>query len=158
MTIAVCGRLTMANAKRIVFDEGINIAPRKKTGREQIIELSLRWMEGQAARQEAEMHAREALHRTMAEHRRRRQEMTGSIGADPVALIAMVAAWHGFDAADIYAGNRARDLVEARYDAVAAVYQLCKIDGRQYSTPLLGRLFKRDYTTIIHALRKRGLR
>lgn len=45
MTIAVCGRATMANAKRIVFDEGLTIAPRKKTGREQAIELSLRWID-----------------------------------------------------------------------------------------------------------------
>ncbi|MDR7035255.1 helix-turn-helix domain-containing protein [Mesorhizobium sp. BE184] len=158
MTIAVCGRATMANAKRIVFDEGINIAPRKKSGRERLIELSLRWSAEQAARREAEQQARDALQRTMAEHRRRLQDMTGNVATDPKELISMVAAWHGLEASDILASGRSRIAVEARYDAIAAVHLLCKINGRQYSTPLLGRLFRRDHTTIIHALRKRGLR
>jgi chromosomal replication initiation ATPase DnaA len=50
--------------------------------------------------------------------------------------------------------SRARPLVQARFDAVAAV----KMAYPGMSLPMLGRLFKRDHTTLLHALKVRGLR
>jgi chromosomal replication initiation ATPase DnaA len=74
--------------------------------------------------------------------------------APPRVLIERVAAWHGVDAAAILSHRRhARD-VQARFDAIAAV----KMAYPAISFARLGRLFDRDHTTIMHALRKRGLR
>jgi chromosomal replication initiation ATPase DnaA len=50
--------------------------------------------------------------------------------------------------------SRARPLVQARFDAVAAV----KMAYPGMSLPMLGRLFKRDHTSILAALRKSGLK
>lgn len=70
-------------------------------------------------------------------------------------IIARVAFWHGVTTEDILSRRKPRKLATARFDAIAAV----KIAYPNISSPRLGQLFGgRDHTTILHALRMRGLR
>lgn len=70
--------------------------------------------------------------------------------ASPKVIISLVAAKHGVTAADIVGPSRTRKIVAARHEAIGVVYTHC----RQVSLPAIGRLFNRDHTTILHALRK----
>ena len=66
-------------------------------------------------------------------------------------VVARVAGEHGVTVADIMSRSRKANLVLARYDAIASV-------ERQFpgiSSVMLGRLFGRDHTTILHALGRR---
>ncbi len=58
---------------------------------------------------------------------------------------------HGISVREIMSPSRGRPVVAARYEAMALVYQ-----HSQLSLPQVGRLFKRDHTTVLHALRKVG--
>jgi chromosomal replication initiation ATPase DnaA len=68
-------------------------------------------------------------------------------------IIHDVAASHGLTAADILGKSRRRKVIEARFDAVAAV----KTARPMMTLNQLGRLFKRDHTSAHAALRKRGM-
>lgn len=68
-------------------------------------------------------------------------------------IIADVAHAHGLTYADILSQSRRRKLVAARHDAIAAV----KNAKPMISLEQLGRLFRRDYSSIRHALVQRGL-
>lgn len=68
-------------------------------------------------------------------------------------IIHNVAADHGLTAADILGKSRRRKVIEARFDAVAAV----KTARPMMTLNQLGRLFKRDHTSAHAALRKRGM-
>lgn len=72
-------------------------------------------------------------------------------------VIGSVAAWHGFSLADILGHSRRRDICVARYDAIEAVWYNCRLGGNRLSLNVLGRLFNRDHTTILHALQSRGI-
>ncbi|TPL40637.1 helix-turn-helix domain-containing protein [Mesorhizobium sp. B2-4-6] len=74
-------------------------------------------------------------------------------------LIERVAAWHFLTVTHL-AGSSKRDrVIEARYDAISAVYLNCRIGGRTMTLAEIGRLFGgRDHSTIWAALKKRGLR
>lgn len=67
-------------------------------------------------------------------------------------LIALAALRHSLPVAVILGQGHARNIVRARYDAMALVYR-----HTQYSMPRVGRLFDRDHTTVLHALRKLGV-
>lgn len=69
-------------------------------------------------------------------------------------LIERVGAWHGISRDDIVRYTRRRTVMAARYDAIAAV----KIAYPNLTTSALGRIFRRDHSTIYYALRKRGLK
>lgn len=73
-------------------------------------------------------------------------------------LIARVAAWHGMTLDDVIAPDRRVPVVAARVDAIAAVWCNCLIEGARPTTCALGRVFKRDHATVLHALRKAGLK
>lgn len=78
--------------------------------------------------------------------------------SSPSTIIARVVVWHRhvtFD--DVMSERRTRRIVAARFDAIAAVHENCRIDGRRYSLLDLGRAFGRDHTSILNALRKRGI-
>lgn len=160
--LAVSSSRTMAGAQKFVTDEGINIAPRHKSGRERLIELSRQWQASQQAKQEARQRAKEAFHevvqRAKRKHRRTRPNEPGNNGSHPREIVAMVAAWHGMGERDVYSRSRRVPVVMAKHDAVAAVYLNCRIDGRQYTLSELGRVFGIDHTSALHALKKRGLR
>lgn len=68
-------------------------------------------------------------------------------------IIAEVEARHGLSAGDIPGPGRTARVVAARFEAIAEV----RAAYPDKSLPWLGRVFNRDHTTILHALRKMGL-
>jgi chromosomal replication initiation ATPase DnaA len=76
----------------------------------------------------------------------------------PSDIIQRVAFWHDVTAQEILSDSRLIPIVEARFDAIAAVRINCRIAGRRPGLMDLARQFKRDHTSIISALRQRGLR
>ena len=72
----------------------------------------------------------------------------------PRRIIGRVAAKHGFKAADIVGPRRGSELIAARFAAVAAVAEA----HPKMSQPQLGKHFNRDHTTILHALRRLGMK
>lgn len=74
--------------------------------------------------------------------------------ASPQQLIEQVAFWHRLTARDIVGRDRFQHMITARFDAVAAV-------KRNYPKMSLSRLAQvfggRDHTTIMNALRQRGM-
>lgn len=69
-------------------------------------------------------------------------------------IIADVAHQHGLTYADILAQKRAKAVVRARHDAMAAVYEA----KPHLSLAQMGKMFRRDPKTVHHGLRKRGLK
>lgn len=51
---------------------------------------------------------------------------------------------------DVISVRRERRLIEPRHKCMVAVYE----ERKDLSLPMLGRIFKRDHTTIIHAVQK----
>ena len=68
--------------------------------------------------------------------------------------VAQEAGKHGLTPDDILGERRHKHVIEARWEAIAAVYQT----NPSWTLPQLGRFFCRDHTTVLHALRKMGLR
>ncbi|WP_054312112.1 helix-turn-helix domain-containing protein [Mesorhizobium sp. 1M-11] len=67
-------------------------------------------------------------------------------------IISRVGALHGYTLAEITGPRLEKRLVQARFDAIKAV-----ADARpDMSLPQIGRIFNRDHTSILHALKKRG--
>jgi hypothetical protein len=69
------------------------------------------------------------------------------------ALIENIARAHDCTAADVFGRSRLRGIVRARHEAMYEV-------ARRYpwlSYPQLGRLFRRDHTSVMHAVFKLGL-
>ncbi|HYD87137.1 MAG TPA: helix-turn-helix domain-containing protein [Vitreimonas sp.] len=64
------------------------------------------------------------------------------------AIVERCAARHGFTADQLKAKGRSRPLVKARNEAIQLVAK-CFPD---FSYPHLGKIFRRDHTTIMHAL------
>lgn len=74
-------------------------------------------------------------------------------------LIERVAVWHFLTVRQLAGPSKRDRIIEARYDAIAAVYLNCRLGGRAMTLAEIGRLFGgRDHSTIWAALRKRGLR
>jgi chromosomal replication initiator protein len=70
-------------------------------------------------------------------------------GKQPVReIIAQVAAFHGFPPEVILSQRRDRPAVAARYEAIRAVREI----RPELSTTVIGKLFDRDHTSILHAL------
>ncbi len=76
------------------------------------------------------------------------------LAREPKRIIARVAAEHGFTLADILGQRRQANLVIARHAAVAEVVR----EHPSLSTTQLGGIFRRDHSTILHALRRAGAR
>lgn len=68
-------------------------------------------------------------------------------------IIGTVAAMHGLAIEDLLNANRVPFVVRARQDAVVAV----RLNRPNLTTSQIGLLFRRDHTTILHALRSRGV-
>ena len=64
-------------------------------------------------------------------------------------VIARVATEHGYSPADILGRDRHAHVVKARHSAMLEARRL------GFSYPELGRAFKRDHTTVMHAIEKR---
>lgn len=68
------------------------------------------------------------------------------------ALISLVALKHGFTPQELMARSRRADLVRARQEAMRLIYSHCQ----PVSTPQIGRLFGRDHSTVLHAIKIRS--
>lgn len=143
---------TMAGAKQIVQDDGIE--GRRFERRNKLVEACRRWRAQQAER-EAERE------RAIAARAESIQRNSPGILIPPTKrdeIIAQVAAWYGFTHGDLVGKSRTRAIVEARFDAIVAVYDNCTVQGRKMTTTEIGRVFGgRDHTSVIHAFRKRGI-
>lgn len=146
-------RHTMANAKRIV-----NEAPPQRPRRQRLAEISLAYLAKQEAeRKKAEREKAEALAAAKAKPLPVPLDLSWMIRRPSTApqIIARVAAWHGMSASDILTEGRGSNAVSAvRMDAVAAVAVNCP----HLTLTQLAKIFKRHHSTIISALRERGLR
>lgn len=145
---AVSSRFTEAGAKRIANER--RATPR----RDALIAASREWERRQAEAAEARRRAEQRREMEALRLERAIPKPRPVTPFDARNLIGRVAAWHGFTVDDVLGPSRARPLVQARFDAVAAV----KMAYPGMSLPMLGRLFKRDHTTLLHALKVRGLR
>ena len=74
------------------------------------------------------------------------------LAREPKRIIARIAAEHGFTAADILGPRRQVGLVAARHAAVAEVAR--EHPALTYAD--IGRIFRRDHSTIINAMRRAG--
>lgn len=173
MFVATATR-TMAGAKQVMtYDPGINCRPLHR--RSALVEASRRWQEAHDRRKaellaqlEAERAARgekrarqrqEKLHR-LHERERMREHISQMVveRSSIKEIIIRVAAWHGRKYSEIIGQSRNRELMVARHDAIAAVYLIFRSERRHLSLPEMGRAFGgRDHTTILHALRQRGI-
>lgn len=70
------------------------------------------------------------------------------------ALISNVAAKYGLTYQDIIGPSRENKIVVARHEAICTVRRA----RPEMTLPHLGKEFRRDHTTVLHALRKRGLK
>lgn len=69
-------------------------------------------------------------------------------------IVAMVARWHDLTPSDLTGPSRLAPIVTARQDAIAALY----LNLTHLSTPMIGQIMGgRDHTTILLALRRRGI-
>lgn len=69
-------------------------------------------------------------------------------------IVAVIASRYELTAEDIYRPCMNASNVAARWEAMAAVSRA----NPNWSLPKLGKFFRRDHTTILHALRKTGVR
>jgi hypothetical protein len=66
-------------------------------------------------------------------------------------LLAYAALKHGVKEVDILGAAKPVEIVAARHDAIRLIYR-----HTQHSMPAVGKIFNRDHTTILHAIRKGG--
>jgi chromosomal replication initiation ATPase DnaA len=75
-----------------------------------------------------------------------------SIKTPATEIIEKVAAFHGLPTEALTGNSRERVIIEARFDAIKAV-----ADTRpDMSLTQIGKIFNRDHTSILHALKQRG--
>jgi hypothetical protein len=67
-------------------------------------------------------------------------------------IAELVALKHGFTLRDVVGESRARPIVNARHEAIGAVYVHTTM-----SLPAIGRRFNRDHTSALHAVRRSGV-
>lgn len=144
----LCGTRTMAGAKRIIHES----PPKPK--REKLADLSRRWQ----AKQAAKARALNPVCRPMTDI-----DLLAYLDGPQYRpmrdMIEKVCAWHpGVTYADVVGPSRKRPVIAARFDAIAAIWINCKVGGERPSLPVLGRAVGgRDHTSILSALRKRGM-
>ena len=71
----------------------------------------------------------------------------------PKAIIAVVAKEHGVTSLAILGDCRTRKIVDIRFAAVRAVHEAYPHKGYKE----LGRIFNRDHSSLLHAMRKMGI-
>lgn len=139
----VAYRKTMANAKPVA-DTGINIARRSKL-------LLVHGDRGPRL-----PHARAKSEPVVA---KTAPKLPANIqnSAHHRKIIASVAGEHGMTYAELMQSGKDHKIVAARFAAITAIYQQWRRpDGSPHSLPEIGRVFGRDHTTILNALRRTG--
>jgi chromosomal replication initiation ATPase DnaA len=118
--------------------------------------------ETEARREAAEIIAQARLHAEslVADAVAKAVQIVGFAGMEPgenkepaIDIIRLVATRHGVSVADIKGATRVFHIVAARQEAMALVYKL----RPDLSLPAIGRIFDRDHTTVLHAVRKLGV-
>lgn len=143
---------TTKGAKQFVPDEGICLRPRHRR-----VRTLAEQQEDREAREAAAKARREQEAAAEAERTKRLADRLAVMPANPrpKEIIAAIAIQHGVTVADILGSSRRRNIVKARHEAMAQVYDRCRVMGERRSLPDLGRIFGgRDHTTCLHALRK----
>jgi chromosomal replication initiation ATPase DnaA len=150
--IVVAYRRTMAGAKRIVDER-----PKKPTPkRDRLIEMTNLWIRARKLRS-IQIEADLAEKRRVIAIKQSRVNIPIVPFTAPNILIEQVSFWSGIPVWEILGPSRAYPIVEARFDAIAAIAVNCRLAGRKMRQTDIGRHFGRDHATIIQALRQRGL-
>jgi chromosomal replication initiation ATPase DnaA len=103
----------------------------------------------------AQLYAEKAVARQLEVERQRIGRLQARMEAGGVrGIIAEVALAHRVTVEDILGSSRSAPLVKARHEAMIEV----AIRRPAFSLPQIGRCFSRDHTTILHVLRKYGIR
>ncbi len=140
---------TTASAKGFVEDTGFQ--ERHPLRRRRLIDLSWKWQAAQAAIASRS----EVIDRKIEVARRKYQAAPIARSATPAReIISMMECWHDVAQGSILSGDRTRAVTAARRDAIVAVMRNCRIAGRPFTYPELGRVFGRDVSTIQLALGK----
>ena len=97
--------------------------------------------------------------KAIARHREAERQRVAKLKARMEAggvrgIIAEVALAHRVTVEDILGQGRSAPLVKARHEAMVEV----AIRRPAFSLPQIGRLFSRDHTSVLHVLRKYGIR
>ena len=96
-----------------------------------------------------------AVERERERERQRVEKLKRQMEAGGIqSIIAEVALAHGVTVAEILARGGAAPLVKARHQAIIEV----AIRRPAFSLSQIGRCFSRDHTTILHVLKKHGIR
>lgn len=111
------------------------------------------------ARKEAER--AEQWRRTVENRRRQAEEIEAQEHAEAMkdappsvrSIIARIEVEYGLPEGSIVSGSRKAPVVKARFEAMARAREA----RPDLSLPALGRIFQKDHTTLIHALRKMGV-
>jgi chromosomal replication initiation ATPase DnaA len=103
----------------------------------------------------AQTYEEKAIARYREAERLRVEKLKSRMEAGGVrGIIAEVALAHRVTVEDILGSSRSAPLVKARHEAIIEV----AIRRPAFSLPQIGRCFSRDHTTILHVLRKYGIR
>jgi chromosomal replication initiation ATPase DnaA len=103
----------------------------------------------------AQTYEEKAIARHREAERLRVEKLKSRMEAGGVrGIIAEVALAHRVTVEDILGSSRSAPLVKARHEAIIEV----AIRRPAFSLPQIGRCFSRDHTTILHVLRKYGIR
>lgn len=111
--------------------------------------------EAMEALEERERKTKALAHAQSEASRRYRDSMQRTPAAD---IVSMVAAWHDIPIELLISPSRSVKVCAARIDAMAAVYINCRIAGRPLALTDMGRIFRRDHSTVHWSLQKAGLR
>lgn len=161
---AVSGKHTMAGAKRFVFDDGINIAPRCKSPRERLIELSAQWND-----RHQPVDKRQAASACKAKVRRPRPEPLPSaiqLGVEQEAAVQIVnrygmPGWareivlriseaHGVSPLDVVTQCRRRNVVPARNEIFYLLRATASpLTGMHPTYPQVAKWLGRDHTGVL---------
>lgn len=119
------------------------------------VELAVVPAEKPARRTAAQIYEDKAIVRHREVERMRVQKLKARMEAGGVrGIIAEVALAHRVTVEDILGHGRSAPLVKARHEAIIEV----AIRRPAFSLSQIGRCFSRDHTTILHVLRKYGIR
>lgn len=160
---AVSGKHTMAGAKRFVFDEGINIAPRCKSPRERLIDMAAQWND-----RHPPVDKRQAADARKAKLRRKRPAVPPAVKMAAETQVAIqilnrngmpvwardialrVAGARGVSMLDVVTRCRRRDVVPARNEIFYLLRAASSpITGMSPSYPQIAKWFDRDHTGIL---------
>lgn len=102
-----------------------------------------------------QMYLQKAVERERERERKRVERLKARMEEGGVrGIMAEVALAHGVTIADILGRSRAHPIVKARHQAIIEL----ALRRPAMSLPQIGRHFSRDHTTILHVLRKYGIR